>query len=525
VAEIVRAADDRWVGVSARTGDEIATLARLLGLPAAESIDAAAGPGHDAATLAEGLRALAAQRSADELMGVLQTGRLPAWQLEPSERILHRLVSEPVVRDAGLLQELDTPWGPILAAAPHWTFDKTPATIAGPSPQLGEHTSVVLDRVGTGDARHGISDRPLPVLEDVPLRPLAGLTVLVGGGDPATSLCGCILETLGAEIRAVGPVGREAGWLDETTAALADRVARWSLAAGDGNAEPAGGLLGSAQVVLVGADVPADDPVFGAEPVTGAFDGIWCRVSGWAAQPPAPFQPASELTVQVLTGMNRFVGTPQGTLALGYPVVIVNTALAAAQAVLAAYLHAEKTGEGQRVEVSMVGTAVALSQWNLVGESGPPDAPVGRQLEAYDWTADHGFRLSDRWCLIDLRDNEAGWLQFFVGLGRADLLADDRFNDIGSLQRHRTLLPGLLADELSKVSFDDLERFVRDELGGTIVPVLSPLEAATHPQSQGLGVVVDGPAGERRLGLPVVLRSVPTATGAGATRRDAANAV
>jgi crotonobetainyl-CoA:carnitine CoA-transferase CaiB-like acyl-CoA transferase len=523
VAQIVRTAEGGWVAVAARTGRELDALTRMAASASTEQPD---GDAPSSEELVERLRSFAARTATAELLAALHDARVPNWCFDPAERILDRLLREPVIRDGGVLEQLDTPWGSILSAAPHWRFSRTPAVVPGPPPRLGEHTSTVVGRLAARPARDDLPDAQ--VLDEVPLRPLAGTAVLVCGNHPAVSLCACVLECLGAEIRRAEPTDRQDDWRDELTSALAERVGRWPTAtAQDSGADPVGGDTvpsGGARVFLLGPDVPEDVPARGAEPGPGRSDDVWCRVSDWGARLPDPPQAASELTVQTLTGMNRFVGTPQGTLPLGYPVITVNTALAAAQAVLAARLHAAVTGEGQYAEVSMTGVAVALSQWNVVGESGVPDAPVGRQLEAYGWSADHGFRLSDRWCLIDLRDNEAGWLQFFLAVGRPDLLADERFNDIGSLQRHRTLLPSVLAEQLAKVSLDDMDRFIRQELGGTIVPILSPVESATHPQSQGLGVVAAGPEGRPELGLPIVARAVSHSAGAAPDETAAAAA-
>ena len=62
--------------------------------------------------------------------------------------------------------------------------------------------------------------------------------------------------------------------------------------------------------------------------------------------------------VQVAAGLTRYLGTPDSPpVRQGFDLVAVDTGIAAVQAILAAVLWREQTGEGQKVEVSMLETA------------------------------------------------------------------------------------------------------------------------------------------------------------------------
>ena len=56
---------------------------------------------------------------------------------------------------------LDTPYGAMASAQPHWRFDKTEARITRPAPRLGEHSAEVL-------AELGIEAESLPAAQPAP---------------------------------------------------------------------------------------------------------------------------------------------------------------------------------------------------------------------------------------------------------------------------------------------------------------------------------------------------------------------
>lgn len=216
---------------------------------------------------------------------------------------------------------------------------------------------------------------------------------------------------------------------------------------------------------------------------------VYCHISGWGSDGPLGDRPASELTVQAAAGLTRFLGTPGAApVRQGFDLVSVNTGLAAAQATLAALVWRDMSGVGQEVEVSMLATAVALQQWDIAAESGP-DAWEGTELEATEWPPDHGFQCADACCLIDLRSNEESWPALLREIGCADLSTDPRFATKGMLELHKQELPSLTAEALSRWSFTDLERLVRERFEGTIVPVLDLAAVIAHPQVQHLGLV------------------------------------
>jgi crotonobetainyl-CoA:carnitine CoA-transferase CaiB-like acyl-CoA transferase len=343
---------------------------------------------------------------------------------------------------------------------------------------------------------------------------LAGLNVLEIAEGVAGPMCGKVLGDLGATVTKVEPPGGD--WLrrlvptDDSGGAVYQQL-------NDGKdvlildlTTPAGqervrALAGPADICIMGqrqAKLAKLGLTYAALKAV-APRMVYCHVSGWGSAGPMGDRAASELCIQVVAGLTRYLGERGGPpVRQGFDLVSVDTGIAAAQAALAALLWRDQCGEGQYVEVSMLATAVALMQWDIAAESGP-DRWQGRQLSAQDWPPDHGFQCADTRCLIDLRSNEESWPALLRDIGCPDLAGDPRFSTLQGLDLHATKLPSLTAGHLAAWSFADLERLVRDKYNGTIVPMLSLSDVVRHPQVQHIGVISAGLAPRIRFPMEV----------------------
>lgn len=332
---------------------------------------------------------------------------------------------------------------------------------------------------------------------------LDGVTVLEAADGVPGPMCGKTLVDLGAHvIRIEGPGG---DWLRQLSPGDAEggpiyrqlnagkTVLRLDLKTGAGQAE-LHRLAPTADAIVVGHRSKSLKAL-GLEP--GALQAVapalvHCHISGWGSGGPLDGRSASELAVQVVTGLTRYLGSAGAPpVRQGFDLVSVNTGFAAAQAILAALLWRVGSGRGQAVEVSMLATAVALMQWSLTAGSGP-DEWQGRQLLSQDWPEDHGFQCADTRCLIDLRSNEEAWPGLLHDIGCTDLANDPRFASRAAVDLNASLLPRLTAARLTEWSFTDLQALVRDKYGGTIVPMLSLPQVLDHAQVRHLGLVTAG---------------------------------
>lgn len=328
---------------------------------------------------------------------------------------------------------------------------------------------------------------------------LTGLSVVEVAEGVAGAMCGKVLVDLGANVTRVEPPGGD--WLRRLGQEGGPGLIHAQLNAGKtmlsldvrhaDAREKIATLARQADVIVVG-EGEARAGVDYATLSRGAPGLIYSLISGWGSGGPLGGKAASELVVQVVAGMTRYLGTVgQAPVRQGFDLVSVDTGIAAVQAILAALLWRTQSGRGQSVEVSMLSTAIALMQWNLTAFSGP-DAWQGRQLTSHEWSEDHGFQLADTRCLIDLRSNEKAWSELLRELGCIDLADDPRFASKAALDVNVPDLPRLTAGRLTHWTFAELEPIVRDKYAGTIVPMLGLLDVVAHPQVKHIGIIRDG---------------------------------
>lgn len=493
---------DGYLGLSAPTQRTWTELTNVLGLGPVVDPDLAdnAARVRHREQLTAVIEAALARRTTSQWLELLSGSGVPHTTFPRERWLSDELAGHPQVIAGGHLVALPTPWGLARTAGPHWHFSRTPVDIPRPAPVLGQDDAMVESILpapqdpATGPATGDV----LP--DDGRLRPLAGRRVLAVASGVCGPLAGRLLAELGADVvkleppqgdwlRDAAPGGRSSESLYRSVnAGTTARTADLRTAEGRQILETE---LAESEVVLWGLETDQLDRL-GLRVLDGRAvqEGrVVCQVTGWGARGPWAGRPATELDLQAAVGMYHHLGSPGAApVRTGFDLVSLNTALAAVQAVLAAAYERERSALGQRCEVSMLGTAVALSQWGLTAES-RTDRPRGLQLEGYDLPPDLGVRCGDgRACRLDFRKDHRTWARLFERLGLHALVDDPRFGDEQALGLHRHLLGDLLDGPLKSWSFAELDAFVRD-LGGTIVPVLGIDEVIADPQVRALGVV------------------------------------
>jgi crotonobetainyl-CoA:carnitine CoA-transferase CaiB-like acyl-CoA transferase len=129
---VVRArGDDAWLAVEPEGEEDWARLAQVTG---------AAEPG-DRAAVGEAVGTWASTLTPQQAMRMLQRAGLAAGAVQTNEDV----VRDPEHRERHFLQEMNHPdLGVAEYAGPPYRLSKTPATIKGRTPRLGEHSAEIL---------------------------------------------------------------------------------------------------------------------------------------------------------------------------------------------------------------------------------------------------------------------------------------------------------------------------------------------------------------------------------------------
>lgn len=333
---------------------------------------------------------------------------------------------------------------------------------------------------------------------------LDGFRVVELGRGLCAATAAMRLGDAGADVVKVEPIGGDEsrGWsasvspgADDAPAFLAANRNKRAVAVDLGRPEG----LAVVQRLVASADVLIEELGPGEAERLGLAgdrrDLVHCAITAFGDDGPWAMHPAGELVLQAAAEQPLSLGRPgEPPVRIGAEIAAVNTAVFAAQGVTAALFHRLRTGEGQRVAVSRLGTLLHL-RGILWSAQSDPDDWGGFHLDSYTRPVDDGYRTADGRIYFALRRaSSEDYDNLMITLGLLDHLADPRFANFG-----RDAAPmGRRANETREVWEEGFTRFPTDELvsllldaGGDAVPFLDHLELAEHPQIKALGLLVD----------------------------------
>ncbi|MFC7157279.1 CaiB/BaiF CoA transferase family protein [Halomarina halobia] len=224
-------------------------------------------------------------------------------------------------------------------------------------------------------------------------------------------------------------------------------------------------------------------------------DVVYCSISAFGDSGPWRERPGYDLLIQGMSGIMSVTGPEDGDPAkVGLPQTDLITAMWAAFGILGALFRRERTGEGERVELGMLDAALPWltkqAAKAFVGESpgrmGTKD-PVLAPYQSYP-TADGYLNVA---C-----GNQKLWVEFCEGIGRPDLVEDERFVTNPDRVEHMAELEAELSATLRERTTDEWVDRLADERGLPVGPVFEVGEALDNEQVDARGVVrtLDHPA-------------------------------
>jgi CoA:oxalate CoA-transferase len=485
---IYRAQDGADVALTARTDAEWAALRALLGLTPDERLDTHVGRVAHRGDVDAAVGAAVATRPAAWWAARLPRAGVPCVRprtLEDEPELhAHFAANEHVVRVPHPVS------GTVRVGGPPWRFERSAVHVRGGT-LPGTHTREVLaaasEPAPVPPGEHG-ADGP----------PLAGLTVVDATQGIAGPYASYLLRTLGAEVIKLEPPGGD--WLRtaEPQGAAARLLNRGKRSLTLDLHTPGGRdvllrLLRGADVFLhdLTAEQAAERGLAPARlrDVNPAL--VDCSVTPLGEVGPWAGRPASELEVQALSGLHRYLGELGGApVRIGADVAGILGGCTALQAVLAALLARGRAG-GQHAAVSELGALMAINTVMLAALDGP-DAWEGFHCNAATDPPDHAIETADGRIYYGppLRSEDA-WRRFCEELGADELLTDPRFATRAQRMPNMPALRRALEPYFRDLSSAEVtERVVRSD--GITVPVNDYEALAAHPQTVALGLLAGG---------------------------------
>jgi crotonobetainyl-CoA:carnitine CoA-transferase CaiB-like acyl-CoA transferase len=242
---------------------------------------------------------------------------------------------------------------------------------------------------------------------------------------------------------------------------------------------------------------------------------VCCSITGFGSKGPNRDVPSFDLIHQAMSGHLSITGEPGGKpVRVGVPLGDLGAAMFAVQAILAALVARERTGRGQRIELSMFETMTFLLTYDATMYLNTGVVPRGWGTgHAYHvpWQA---FETRDGWLVVATRE-EVFWKKFCSAIGRPDLAEDPRYaRNLDRLENRTELVPLLEARLRERSTAEWLAIFKAEEVPAAPVNDLGQaLADPTLAENNGIVDVPYAPLGSvRMLANPIRLSDTPIQT-------------
>jgi len=220
---------------------------------------------------------------------------------------------------------------------------------------------------------------------------------------------------------------------------------------------------------------------------------VYCSISAFGTGERAAALPGYDLLLQAMSGLMSVTGETDGRpLKVGAALIDMICGLYAANGILAALHARSRTGEGQRVHVSLMDSALAalLNQGSGFLNAGVVPGRLGNRHPSI--TPYETFRAADGDFAVAC-GNDALFRRLCAAIGRPELAADERYADNRARLEHRDALTADL--EAAFAGADAAEWVARlGEAGVPAGPINDIGEAFAFAEDLGLEpwVEVDG---------------------------------
>jgi crotonobetainyl-CoA:carnitine CoA-transferase CaiB-like acyl-CoA transferase len=210
---------------------------------------------------------------------------------------------------------------------------------------------------------------------------------------------------------------------------------------------------------------------------------IYCSVSAFGRTGPRADGAGYEALMQAFSGIMSITGEPGGPpVRCGVSFLDLTTGILCAFGVLSALRLRDRSGQGQRVDGSLLETAVGLLNFQAEGYLLADMVPEALGSAHPSLSPYRNFRCLDGQWVFIAGANDRLWKRLAVALGLADMADDPRFASNVERVRNRTELERRVGEAIARHDREPLLKML-EEAGVPSTPVNTVDQVLNDPQT------------------------------------------
>jgi crotonobetainyl-CoA:carnitine CoA-transferase CaiB-like acyl-CoA transferase len=242
---------------------------------------------------------------------------------------------------------------------------------------------------------------------------------------------------------------------------------------------------------------------------------IYASASGYGPEGPDSGEPSFDYLGQARSGIMNAIGSGSTAPTYVYGGIADQMgAIMLAYGVLAALFARERTGIGQEVDASHLGSMMALQGLNVVARTiMGKEFPRNTRANAYNPLWNHYRCADDKWISLAMLQPDRYWKDFCEVVGKPELIEDPRFADVKTRGKNSAAVVAIFDEVFATRPRNEWMRVLKGRGDFIYTIVNSVTDLPDDPQVRANDYVVDydHPAlgNLTLLGMPVKLSATP----------------
>ena len=216
---------------------------------------------------------------------------------------------------------------------------------------------------------------------------------------------------------------------------------------------------------------------------------VYCSVSAFGRTGPRAEGAGYEALMQAFSGIMSITGEPDGApVRCGVSFLDLTTGIFCAFGIANALLHRTQTGLGQRVDSSLLETAVTLLNYHAEGFLLTGAVPKALGSSHPSLSPYRNFKCRDGQWVFIAGANDRFWQRLAPALGVPAMATDPRFATNIQRVTHRAELEQALTEAIARHDREPLLKIL-DEAGVPATPVNTVAQVMEDPQTAARGMI------------------------------------